>query len=42
MTFYGFINLLNMSFPENEGAVKGNFQAGVFMPVRGVVRSSWV
>jgi hypothetical protein len=42
MTFNGFINFLNLSFPENEGAVKGNFPAGVFMPVRGVMRTSWV
>ena len=31
-----------MSFPENEGAVKGNFPAGAFMPVRGVVCTTWV
>jgi hypothetical protein len=42
MTFHGFINFLNLSFPENEDAVKGNFPAGVFMPVRGVMRTSWV
>jgi hypothetical protein len=31
-----------LSFPENEGAVKGNFPAGASMPVQGVVRTSWV
>jgi hypothetical protein len=31
-----------LSFPENEGAVKGNFPAGAFMPVQGAVRASWV
>jgi hypothetical protein len=31
-----------MSFPENESPVKGNFPAGAFMAVRGVVRTSWV
>jgi len=31
-----------MSFPENESPVKGNFPAGAFMAVRGVVRTIWV
>ncbi|MDO8942638.1 MAG: hypothetical protein Q7U75_05610 [Desulfobacterales bacterium] len=31
-----------LSFPENEGAVKGNFPVRAFMPVRGVLRTSWV
>ncbi len=39
MTFYGFINLLNLSFSENESAVKGNFPAGMFMPVRGIAHT---
>jgi hypothetical protein len=42
MTFYELINFLKLSFPENEGAVKGNFPAGAFMPVRGVVDTAWV
>jgi hypothetical protein len=32
---------LKLSFPENEGAVKGNFPAGASMPVRDVVRTTW-
>ena len=31
-----------LSFPENESAVKGNFPAGAFMVVRGVVDTPWV